>query len=515
MFHSIPVLLMFTNKLKFSYFVFGFTFFGAALLLVYYAVYGNFDDNEGWYLLSSQYLASGKKIYIDFYYHRLPFFLYSNWLILKIIGSKLLFIRLYQAIFYLASISLLFYFLIKKRIAILIWVLICFLILGNFHGMHIYATAQSYSVVQFLFLILLALTLKEKNSWISFVGQGFLVAIIQWFRYPIDYVPLLQIAYLIIFYGLFSYSFLFFILGYLLISLVLFQYFDSDFFRFDTFYSIFHNSTEVSNWSQIFRYKFQWLSNGVRFYFPFIVIILFFIPQLFKKAYEILKNKQDQDNKIISYLFLLIFFNFLMYFISLDGHVVQMYFVFLPALLFLAILLNRISFSLSPKVSGTFIGIILIVTWYLAPNDLKKHYDLDSITSLSKKIKQYCLPNQKIYGFTPIVPAEAGMTMADGFGYEAYAYYPNLDTNLAKKYHLLNHELLIQSLDSSEVCLVYLDDRLLSNRGRSGIFKNVRNEILNKLQNKYVLAEKLDVAPYKNLRGEVFLFKPMLQNHVR
>ena len=306
--------------------------------LVFLAFHGNYDSNEGWYANDVFLLTRGERPYTDFFYHRLPLFLYAFSPFSELLGTGWITLRLLSGCFFLLS-MIIVVFLLRKSVHPIILLTGLALAAVNVYGLHIYATVQTYAIVAFLLILAVISAGSSLPQMLSATLVTVLMVATQWMRYPLDYLPIAWGIYIILAYkrqpGILFYSVGLFFLLHLSLTLL----FWSESFAYDVFSGMSLNregelsretlsKMPASNWFVWAIYKSQWLTDGVRWFLPLLVLGL---PLLIHLRLRLLSFLGDRQHLLG---FLLVGGNTAMYLAAPEGHVVQMYYVF-PLLIFL------------------------------------------------------------------------------------------------------------------------------------------------------------------------------------
>jgi hypothetical protein len=491
------------------------------LELVFMAIYGNYDNNEGWYANDVFLLARGEQPYQDFFYHRLPLFLYSFLPFLSFSPVEWIPLRLISASYFFLGGVVLILLLRRASWAIVIGAL--GLAAVNLHGLHIYATVQSYAAVSLLFLLAVLFVEKIRNDHLAVALAGVILVIAQWMRYPIDYIPIAFVLYLLICHrkrpavvatGLAAAA---------VLHLLLTVLFWSDAFRYDLMLGMFPSRLAASStpiplpgndWKTWLLYKSEWITQGVKWFFPLLVLGVTLTAGFFRnlRPKTVLKNLAGE--RAVTLSLLLVLGNGAMNFLAPEGHVVQMYFVF-PLMIYL---LGRLAAKTLPTWGAeaarplkAAVLVVLLIAPLLFDRDFRLNRDAADTTVVKKiaaEIQNLCPAGEEIFTFTPIVAMEAQRRIARGLEFETFGYFESLDTETAERFHLTNAELLLNRLKNRKICAIHLDDRILNPSGNAVRLKGIQKDLLSAVKQNYRLVRTLDGSPSNLLRGEVQIYLP-------
>src|SRR3989338_4049605 len=474
------------------YFSVLFFLFGSGLFISAY--FGNFDGSEAWYSNDIYLLTRGEKPYIDFFYHRLPLFLYSYFPLNFGFEMTWFNLRLVSA-FYAFCAFIVLFLVMKVKVDKRFVLLGALLFLLNFHGLHIYSTVQSYSIVSLIYLLVIFSCHSSVPSLLSGIFIAVCCATAQWMRYPIDYLPIVYLSFVFVFYRKSWPTLICLLLIYCFIHLVYFYFFKSDFFIYDVLLGMAPIKEQscvalaqvltgraLDDW---LRFKWdQWIVLGVRWFFPFFI---FGMPAfgywLKKNGLGLFFRKIIQDKRLFLSLFF-VFGNTAMNFIASEGHVVQMYFVF-PIMIYLFIrLLNAIMKSIPADVKQ-FVTLILLFLILFSSFLFDRFFELDKNSrdiavaeQVGKIFSSHCDSSQILFTFNPIIAFTSKMRVFSGAEFDVFGYYPNLSPLLARKYHLLTQDDVLRGLKEFDICGVYLDARVFGEKHSGVRLRAISKEII-------------------------------------
>ncbi|MDO8518578.1 MAG: hypothetical protein Q7T11_00255 [Deltaproteobacteria bacterium] len=485
------------------------------------AVHGNFDANEGWYANDVFLITQGEIPYRDFFYHRLPLFLYSFIPFATVTTLDWVPLRLISALYALIAGFFLNLLISRKVSRQAAWLGLA-LMLTNLQGIHIYATVQSYALVSLLLLMTVCLAEASGRAISDRLGVILiaLVAVItQWLRYPIDYIPIAFLLYLFIVYFRRPNLVLIGILTATLGHGILLGIFWSDNFSYDLTLGMFPEwklgsgsqnlpSNTFNTW---LAYKSEWLFSGIRWFVSLIILgfPLAFMAASRIKSKTLLQNFKQERGATLAIL--LVLGNAAMNFLAPDGHVVQMYFVF-PLMIYLtALFWGKIKPAFVPT-GKTFLvaAVALVPSLFLSGHEFRlfsSELDTAIVKSIGQEIKKQCPSGGQVLTLSPLVAMASGLRILQGFEFEAYAFFEALPSGEARAHHLLNPDILLEKIRSKKACVVHLDDRLLNSAGTAARFGESRSRAFNEIEKNYRLAKTLSSPPEIFLRGPVKIYR--------
>ncbi len=325
--------------------------------IAFLTILGNLHfGDEGWYSYDIYQIVLGKRPYRDFFHHRLPLFIEFFALICKVVGISLLKLRIVAGILSL-SVFALTYIFIRKNIGEKLGLIGILMLITGFDALKYFTSIQSYSLVASCLLIAVFIAKAEVGNIIKFPLIGIFMVFTQWCRYPVAYIPIAYILFLVLYnykdWKVLVLSFLCFFAGHL----TLFIIHDSPEFRFDIVYGMFQNGPGIID--RLLGLK-SWLLMNVKHYFAIGIILFVILIEHFKKqSIEQTVNKII-ENEWLFFSLILIIGNFSMY--TLGGsHVMQMIYV-LPLIVVLTVYLLKLhlrSFS-QPVIKNAFFVFIII-----------------------------------------------------------------------------------------------------------------------------------------------------------
>lgn len=488
-------------------------FAATASLLAAMAVLGNYDTNEGWYANDVYLLMRGERPYVDFFYHRLPLFLYSFVPFLQVAPLDWVTLRLIGAGWFLLSLVFLALLLRKKKDFSLFVFAITFALV-NLHGLHIYATVQSYGLVACL--LTAAVLLAGRESFFRIAALATVLTVAQWIRYPIDYLPIALVLFLVLVHGRRPLLVLTGVGTAAALHGLLALLFWSEPFRNDLILGMFPSAALDGAGSPFsLAYKSEWAVYGLRWFFP----LLLAVPLIFYRKKIPAGGSFDlgwtRRHPRLTLSLLLILGNFGMNFSAPEGHIVQMYFVF-PLMIFVfSVLFFRLKKEASAETRRLF-SLSLVTALAVSPfltlqdRDFRlslAQADTAAVRELGNEIAKLCAPDQEFFTLTPILGLAAGRRVARGLEFETYGYFEGLSDAEARAKRLLNREILLSLLDDPRLCALHVDERLTRPGGNASRLRSVRDEVLKKIDLNFALRKRYSQPPVTNLRGEASVFK--------
>ena len=262
----------------------------------------------------------------------------------------------------------------------------------------------------------------------------------------------------------------------------------------------------ASNWFVWAIYKSQWLTDGVRWFLPLLVLGL---PLLIHLRLRLLSFLGDRQHLLG---FLLVGGNTAMYLAAPEGHVVQMYYVF-PLLIFLFCRLADRALqepSLLPKsfFAPLTVTSLLVACFVAQPPFRWKATSADTTIAqtLAREIESVCDPEEKLMTFTPLLAAASRRRIIPGLEFETFNYFENLSTVKAKKFRLMNREILLDTVREEQPCAIHLDDRVLKLKGNAVRLASVQRELIDTIERHYQPVAHFQNDPARLLRGEAIFY---------
>lgn len=488
--------------------------------LGFMAVFGNFDTNEGWYANDLFLVSQGMRPYEDFFYHRLPLFLYSFVPFQSFISIDWITLRIFSALFlWLAACGLVWLLWGRVRPA-----LICLaigLLCVNIHGLHIFATVQVYSIVAFFYIVILLVVEKVRTAWLSVLFFACLCVVAQWMRYPIDYLPFVFFLYLfVVFWGRWSLMLLGLVVYVSLHAFLLSQFASEKFFHHIIFgmnpFQYLQGELPKLEFGSMawLRYKSDWLLSGVRWFFPLLLLGFPLLVVFFSRyKFRFWLNRSFLAKHRGAWLaFLLVTGNTSMYLLAPEGHPVQLYYIF-PVLLYLLCHLLDWGFSFSPPMPryafSTMTFVLVLSAPWLHDRDVRLSStarDTAIVAQIATELKKHCSAGEELLTFTPLVAMESSMRVTPGLEFETFSYFDSLSTSEAAQYGLMNRELLVQRVQEKQPCAIHLDNRFHQTQGNAARLRAMQKDFLRTVTFHYLPPSSLAETGWEALRGPVFLY---------
>lgn len=475
--------------------------------LIFLVFAGNFDINEGWYGNDMFLIAQGESPYLSFYYHRLPFFIEIYSYIANIFGMNIYSIRLISFFFTISFVSLT-YFFVRKNDSRFLALLTILIYLSIFSSLKTYVTMQTYALTALMLQsILVVLALKNINEYLRLSLLVVVVSCIQWMRYPVDYLSIALLCYLVVYHRKDTSKLLFSIVLYLVINILLFYYYKSDNFIFSVFSGMVQDNPITLK--SYLLYKINW------FTFPATNYTLLLIVGGTLTGAVLVKYKYQAIIKhilSIKWLFmalLLIFGNAIMYILAPDGHPVQMLYV-IPILICVYAHVTHKLFNVKKIPTILFIFLpVFVVSTLSAERDFKfqiKNSEINQYNNLGKIVNTLTDENDEILAFNPIYGLVSNRRITKGFEFDLYGIKSKLNTNLVRKYGLNNKENIMLSISNRVPRLIILDSRFYSVEGMGQKLLGMREDIIAAVSQNYNQIDYENKSSVNEILGEVNIY---------
>ena len=509
-------------------------------LIIYFAegvwmVYmGNVHTDESWWFYGSTMVADGYLPHFDFISHHNPLFYYIYAIPQFIFGKSIIVGR-----FTSLCISCVTFFMTMKlaydrggRAALF---LCSILFITNIYCIWFYSIVH-YQSLQTLLLVMLIYVLF---SSISKNVKAFLITVVATLiigvRYPVDYCAMLYLLFIV--YNIATFRrdkavSLICISTAAVGAIVLFGphiIFAPDKFFFNTVtYMIRMESWKTSlgagdyTLMETVIVRLGWLKTIATIFMPALVILL---AVALKKLADILHFKKIHgrwnlrtDPRFVA-IALFILMTEVFYIIPHSSGFAQSIFVF-PLMVFLAAVgfqrvLSKSEYRLKNQNIVLVVSIIFFSMFLQIPvgeqNVFAHSYgrsDIKNVIDISSKIRTLVPKDGRIITFTPIYAGQAHRKVLGGLEMEMASFFPSWDTRVARRYHLMNIDMLEQNIKSREAAAIVLTEhRFFEDLCFSKIITPYRDDILSLIHEHYYLAEKIDV-PHSVYRGDVAIFLP-------
>lgn len=485
--------------------------------LIALAVLGQYDANEGWYANDLYLVSEGLRPYHDFFYHRLPLFLYTMAPVHWAVPMEWVSLRLYYAAF--AVLAVLGTIVLLRHESRRVRLLATAFFIVNLQGLHIFSTVQVYAIVGCCFVAMLLVVDRVRQPLLQIGLLAALCVVAQWMRYPIDYVPVAFFLFLSVHYWRRWSVMAFGLALFLLLHAAMAGYFASDAFWHDVWFGMSpHTGTDqllaavsprasIENW---LRYKSEWLVFGVRWFFPIVLLAVPLGIAVVRRMWQDGAWRATAVRHPAVLLGLLLSAgNTAMYLLAPEGHVVQMYYVF-PVMIYLTCRLcgwavRHLARPAMTAVSAC-VGLLLLCAPWLhdrvfAGSIASAH--TTAVTAIAQALRAQCAAGEELLTFTPIVAMASHLRITPALAFETYGYFDSLDDAVARRYHLMNRALLRERLRRAQPCAVHLDDRFYAPTGSAIRLRPMQTEFLETLQAEYPRGMQYDQAPWNLVRGRV------------
>jgi len=502
------------------------------LLGLVFVFLGRFFTDENWYFGNSWLVANGMLPYRDFFIHHNPVFFYIYALPQYLFGPNIIVGRLTSLLLAMLTFVLVWRLSRKLggRVAALITAL---LLLTNLYNIY-YFTSVSYPVLEACLMILFftALFGNMKDS-IKYPLTTFLLCLVVGVRYPIDFISVLLILYLVyIAYSqwknkrviLSSLSIAVVTLGAIMLPFIIMT---KDQFIFDTITFPFKNLgffrefgvPEQAGILHSIRYSLVSLFGVVRNFFALVAILLALFLYLVSRA---LQRKLDIKELIVknrNFVLLLVFVILNEAFINAAPIKALSFrnFAFPAAAIVAGVGLARILADIKDRNANLLLYSLLIGVILLNPLIQEResrpalswqNSEMGNVLKVGDKIRAVTNDGDKVFTFDTAFAVQAGRRVLPGMELELYSFYPSWETEKCQKYNLLNMSILLDYLSSKEAeAIVLSEGRFFSGRGQGIILDRYRPEILQTLDENYYLAQKLS-SPSDSYFGDVFIYLP-------
>jgi len=502
---------MTANKTGCRYLWFGLCFILITASVLFLAVFGNLDNNEGWYGNDTYLVMSGKSIYQDFFYHRLPLFIQTYALAAKITGAGLLKLRMISVAFTLLLVLGTYLFLrrITDRKIALIGMLF---FLSSFDILRYYTTIQSYSLVALLLLVSVYISLLKSNPFYRYSLIGILLAFVQWTRYPIDYIPLAFFIYLFVLY-LRNPKVIYVSIGcFVATHVLLLAVYYSPEFRFDVEYGMFQEAPMT--FKTLLQFKSQWISFSIISYLAVILIGGLLAIHFAAKRPGIRTITQTILERDWLFLtLLLIAGNAGMYFMAEAGHPVQMAYVLPLMIIMVAYMLFKFLQShkgINRSVFYAGLLFVLIIGAFVNDRNFnlsRRHAHLFVMNNIGREISNVTSEEDRLLVFGPVMGISSSRSLVSGLEFDLFGYTDgSISGEEVKRYHLMNDQELMRIVKNKQAQMVIINERFLYSKAMGRKLENVREEILGILDNEY---ERIHINDsfYKDVFGVIKIYR--------
>lgn len=134
--------------------------------------------------------------------------------------------------------------------------------------------------------------------------------------------------------------------------------------------------------------------------------------------------------------------------------------------------------------------------------------DLHNVRQVAERIAALTPPDGSIFTFTPVFVAQARRQVMPGMEMEYATFFPTWDTARARRYGLINVDMLRAMIAAREpAALVLSEKRFFEDGGYALIMRPYRKDLLDLIDQHYRLAETVD-APHSVFRGNVRIYLP-------
>ena len=454
---------------------------------VFMAVMGHLHyGDEGWYSYYIYQITEGGRPYIDFFFHRLPLFIETYAIILKPFEINLLNLRLLSGVVsFLMYIAL--FTAIKKIVGGRYAVLGVLLLLSVFNGLKFYTTLQSYSLVALLFIISVIISNSNNNNIVKFSIMGILFVIIQWIRYPIDYIPVAYIIFIFL-YSSKNYRTLLVSLSlFILAHFALLYFYYSPNFYFDQLFTLSQNTQTPFSEKVIMLGK--WIYKLVKQYTVILIITIYVLYNYFKIFTIKDISSMIYERPWFSLSLLLIMGNFLMYGLS-RGNAIQMIYVMPLVVLILVFLIDKINLSFKPVINMFIYTLILLSTLYGIVGDAsysffynKSHAKI--MDEIGDKIELHTTEHKDLLVFGSMFGFVSKRQLIKGCEFDLYGLKHDYPDSVRKQYSLLNPTDVLDLVKGKKVDYIIVNDRMLNPDGMGKVLGEVREPLLEAVSNNY------------------------------
>ena len=484
------------------------------LELIILAYFVKFDGNEGWYSLYPSMVLEGKYPYKDFFYHRFPLLPYISIPALYFPFSKLFSFRLLNVLFTLFS-----YFLIRKVIIKKTnsnWAKHFFLVLAIFsiYPNSFFITAQSYAPFAMFISIGIWYVLKfssKKGKLINPILAGFFFNLALALRFGPD--PLIfsitSFSLICIYLQFEKEKFITFLLSFYffkVIVILLCLAIDRDSFIWSVYVWPFKSlqymeengvTFALSGLKNIVKIKLLFIINFFKNYIPIILILFSGLSLSRFLSVKFIKSiKVSKSNFFLIFAMNIVIIDYLFFLLPMSSGIMQLTYVY-PLFCLLSSILFITNYEKCKNLLNK--NFIILYCLFLLPLGFISDFKLSASSShpgsdisilgkLGDELKKINLKNSKIITLSPILATESQSKLYAGLEFEAYGFFPKWDKKTCKKYELLNFEMFIEALNSKQVGLLIVTNRLMKdNQGLGKIFIPYRETIKKEIDKNFRL----------------------------
>ncbi len=490
--------------------------------------------DESWYFGGSWLVAKGMVPYKDFFIQHNPLFFYFYAIPQYFFGPDMIVGRLTS----LVLLMLMFVFVwrlsmkLGGRTAALIT---SGLMVTNLYSIYNFTTVHYGTLETLLIVLFFTVLFEDIRASIKYPLTTFILALIVGVRYPIELMSGLLVLY-IIFLAYHNWNDKKIILSSISVAVITlamimlpFIIIAKDQFVFDTItyvfeaqklYAEFGLMENPSIFSNLINY--YWGSLGAFRNFSDVAILIFSL-FLYSMIRIFLYKSNIKDmmirNRHLVFLLIFIIFNELFFLAARLSAISHRIFIFPIAAIIAGVGVSKVIACCKDKNSNLliycFIIILLVSNPVSAPfiqdKEIKPAYtwrnsDLYYYYEAADKVANHTSPGDKILTFTPIIALQANRELIDQNIMELFDYFPTWDTEKARKYKVMNTEMLFDYITSRKVeAVVLTDERFFRNTGMAQILDKERPELLRVLDENYYLVEKIPYPPESG-RGNIYIY---------
>lgn len=482
--------------------------------IAFFTILGNIHfGDEGWYSYDIYQVFQGKQPYQDFFYHRLPLFIEFYGLICKVIGISLLKLRAISGILSII-VFIATYIFIRRNIGGNLGLIGGLLLMTGFDVLKYYTTIQSYALVALCLLIAVFIAKAKIRNIIKFPLIGILMVFTQWLRFPVSYILIAYIIFLV-FYNYKDWKVLLLsILCFAASHITLFIIYDSPEFRFDIVYMMSQVSTSFL--AKLLTLK-GWLFSIFKSYFAISVVLLVLLIEHFK-IYSI----KTTVNKIIKkewlvFCLLLILGNFSFY--TLTYHLTISMAYVLPLIVISTVYLLKVHFySFSrPLIKNAFF--IFVIIFAIIGTHGRGLYSyrfenshINIMNDIGQKIESITNKDDKLLVFGSLFGFVSKREIIRGLEFDLYGLRHSFSMEEVEKYYLMNEKKLLSIVNNKEADVIIVNDRLLNPTGMGKVLEEVRETFLELVDNNYSEVN-IDDRNYERIIGTLRLYEKKKRNN--
>lgn len=504
---------------------------------------GKIWTDESWYFGGSWLVAKGMVPYKDFFIQHNPLFFYLYAIPQYFFGPDMIVGRLTSLVLMMLTFTLVWRlsFRFGGKTAALI---ASGLLVTNLYTIYYFTTFHYRALETLLIVFFFTILFEDVRNSMKYPLTTFILALIVGVRYPIDLISGLLVLY-IVYIGYHNWkdkrivvssisvaviTLAIIILPFLIIAKEQFIFSTITYlFEGQKLYLQFGVMEKESLFSNLINYYIGSLSTFRNFN---AAVILIFSLLIYSALRILLKESNIKDmlirNRNLVFLSIFIIFNELFYLAARFSAASHRTFYFPIAAIIAGAGVSKVITWTKDKNSNLLVNCIVIILIILSPltapflqdKELRpalkwSNSDLYYYYEAGYKVANLTSSGDKILTFTPIIALQANRELIGQNIMELYDYFPTWNTEKAKKYKVMNTEMLFDYIATRKVeAVVLTDERFFRNTGLGLILDKDRPELVRVLDENYYLAEKIPYPPESG-RGNIYIYIQRQNNQTK